>query len=162
MNILRKSAVIAIAATVALSGTAVANAQSFTSGSSSFSSAVEDPRFTAEGFLADTKQLYLDKGYIIVEAPELIAEYAQKAQDERYVSYLPNGNGIFDDSFGHVLDGYLPKVQRIEHHGHNIRFDRNSSVITPAGEEQRVAVDIFSDNTYYYIVSIVFNERYQG
>ncbi|ANE03454.1 hypothetical protein [Corynebacterium crudilactis] len=162
MRILRKFTAAVIAATITFSGITVANAQSFSSGSSGSSFLVDDSRYSAEGFLADYKQLYLAKGYTFIDAPELIAEYSSKALNERYVSYLPNGNGIFDDSFGHIFEGYSPKVQRIKHHGHNIQFDRESTVLSPAGEGERVAIDIISDDVYYYIVSIVFNERYQG
>lgn len=163
MKIVRKTAAALIAASLILSGSAVANAQSFSSGSSSFSSEVmEGSSYGAQEFLDDYKQLHRDKGYTIIEAPELIAEYARKAQNEREVTYLPNGNGLFSDSFDHIFDGYLPKAQRIKHYGHNIRFDRDTTVLTPADEGERVALDIVSDNTYYYIIVINFTERYQG
>lgn len=163
MKILRKTTAALVAASIVLSGTAVANAQSFSSGSSGFSSGLmKDSRYSADGVLSEYKQLHLDKGYTIIEAPELIAEYAGKAQNDRDVTYLPNGNGLFSDSFGHILEGYYPKVQRMKHYGHNVRFDRATTVLTPADEGERVALDIFSDDTYYYIVSIGFNDRYQG
>lgn len=158
MKIVRKIVAGLVAASLILSGGTIANAQSFSSGSSSSNLVGYGPG----EFLSDYKQLFRDKGYTIIESPELISEYAGKIHDEREVTYLPNGNGIFSDSFGHVLEGYFPKVQRIKHYGQNIRFDREGTVLVPAKEGERAALDIFSDGTYYYIVVITFNEYYKG
>lgn len=132
-------------------------AAAFSSGSSSFGSSTGSP----EDFESGVKAFYERKGYEIVEAPALIAGYASKVRDEREVTYLPNGNGLFKDSFAHLLEGYSPSVSRLAHHGHNLRFDPASSVVMPADEGDKVAVEVVSDNTYYYVVTIDFNNRYQ-
>lgn len=189
MKILKTTAAALVAASIMLSGNTVANALPFSSGSSGPTSTpipgvkvpdinvpddkVPDDKVpddetpdtsesNAETFLDEYKQLHRDKGYEIIEAPELTNGYAEKATNERDVTYLANGNGLFGDSFGHILEGYSPKVQRIKHYGHNIRFDRASTVVMPAEEGDRVALDIFSDDTYYYIVKISFTSFYQG
>lgn len=167
MNISRKITAGLIAAGIAFSGTAVANAQSSltslsSSGSNGASFEVLNPRTTPESVEADVKQMYVDKGYTLIEAPELLDEYAGKAQNSREVTYLPNGNGIFGDSFGHILDGYFPKVSRLKHFDYNLRIDPSTSIVTPAAEGERAAIDLVSDDTYYYIVIITFTDLYQG
>lgn len=145
---------LALASSLALTQAPAATA--FSSGSSSFGSSTGSP----EDFESGVKQYYVSKGYEIIEAPELLAEYAAKVRDEREVSYLPNGNGIYRDSFSHIIDGYVPSVSRLKHYGHNLRFDPESSVVLPADEDDRIAIQVVSDNTYYYVVTINFTGTY--